>query len=606
MKLQYFPVVASVFFLLPVLPLIASDLNSDRQALLDFASLVPHTRNLNWTYNTSICTSWLGITCNDNGTRVVSIHLPGFGLFGAIPFNTIGKLDALGVLSLRSNHLNGNLPPDIPSIPTLQSIYLQHNNFSGEIPNFLSSQLSVLDFSFNSFSGYIPTSLTNSPRLKRLNLSYNILIGPIPYSLRKFPISSFAGNSYLCGPPLPYCSTITLSPSPSPSTMDISYPPEVLGDQNSGSDTKLKPVGIMSIAIGGSSILTLSIMVFFFCCLKKKDSESSGSFPKGKAEHKEKNELVFLPGRSYTFHMDDLLQASAEVLGKGSYGTTYKVGLYEGTAVVVKRLGEVGARKTEFEEQMESIGRLRQHPNVVPLRAYYFSKNEKLLVFDYAMGGSLSGLLHGNNGIGRTLLDWTSRLKIALGTAKGIAHIHSQGGRNFTHGNIKSTNVLLSPFQESCVSDFGLTPLSISLSTTPRAPGYRAPEVIKTQKVTQKSDVYSYGVLLLEMLTGRDPLNSSGQGDGVDLPMWVRSVVREERTVQVFDAQLNGYQNIVEQDMLKMLHVALSCVAEAPEVRPTMSEVVGMIEEFWKPEMHNKKPSSGNKNPSSGNKKPPS
>lgn len=108
------------------------------------------------------------------------------------------------------------------------------------------------------------------------------------------------------------------------------------------------------------------------------------------------------------------------------------------------------------------------------------------------------------------------------------------------------------------------------------------------------------------MLTGRDPLNSSGQGDGVDLPMWVRSVVREERTVQVFDAQLNGYQNIVEQEMLKMLRVALSCVAEAPEVRPTMSEVVGMIEEFWKPEMHNKKPSSGNKNPSSGNKKPPS
>ncbi|KAI8564407.1 hypothetical protein RHMOL_Rhmol03G0178900 [Rhododendron molle] len=506
MKLQYFPVVASVFFLLPVLPLIASDLNSDRQALLDFASLVPHTRNLNWTYNNSICTSWLGITCNDNGTRVVSVHLPGFGLFGAIPFNTIGKLDALGVLSLRSNHLNGNLPPDIPSIPTLQSIYLQHNNFSGEIPNFLSSQLSVLEFSFNSFSGNIPTSLTNSPRLKRLNLSYNTLIGPILYSLRKFPISSFVGNSYLCGPPLPYCSTITLSPSPSPSTMDISYPPEVLGEQNSGSDTKLKPVGIMSVAIGGSSILTLSIMVFFFCCLKKKDSESSGSFLKGKAEHEEKNELIFLPGRSYMIHMDDLLQASVEVLEKGNYGTTYKVWLYEETVVVVKRLGEIGAGKTEFEEQMESIRRLRQHPNVVPLRAYYFAKNEKLLVFDYATGGSLSG----NNGLRRTVMDWTSWLKIALGTAKGVTHIHSQGGRNFTHGNINSTNVLLSPFQESCVSDFGLTPLSIALSTTPCAPGYLTPEVIKTQKVTQKSDVYSYGVLLIEMLTGWDPLNSSG------------------------------------------------------------------------------------------------
>jgi serine/threonine protein kinase len=111
-------------------------------------------------------------------------------------------------------------------------------------------------------------------------------------------------------------------------------------------------------------------------------------------EH-EKNKLVFFEGCSYNFDLEDLLRASAEVLGKGSYGTAYKAVLEESTTVVVKRLREVVMGKRDFEQQMENVGRVGQHPNIVPLRAYYYSKDEKLLVYDYIPGGSLSTLLHG-------------------------------------------------------------------------------------------------------------------------------------------------------------------------------------------------------------------
>ncbi|KAL6977574.1 hypothetical protein U1Q18_026368 [Sarracenia purpurea var. burkii] len=202
----------------------------------------------------------------------------------------------------------------------------------------------------------------------------------------------------------------------------------------------------------------------------------------------------------------------------------------------------------------------------------------------------------GNSGTGRTPLDWDTRVKISLGTAKGIAHIHSEGGVKFTHGNIKSSNILLTGDLDGCVSDFGLTPLTNFLAPTSRGPGYRAPEVIETRKVTQKSDVYSFGVLLLEMLTGKSPLKSPGHDDVVDLPRWVRSVVREEWTAEVFDSDLVRYQN-GEEEMVQMLQIALTCVAKAPDTRPTMNEVVRMIEETRQPESDNRRSSSGDSKP---------
>ncbi|XP_031248204.1 probable leucine-rich repeat receptor-like protein kinase At1g68400 [Pistacia vera] len=619
--------------------------NPDLKPLLDFKASSDKAGQLTtWNGTSEPCGGWTGVSCLQN--RVSRLVLENLELSGS--FESLTSLTKLRVLSLKNNRFTGSVP-DLSNFTALKLLFLSHNDFSGEFPASVQSlfRLYRLDLSYNNFTGQIPSTVNrlthlltlrleengfsgqitglNLQNLQDLNVSGNNLSGKIPASLSSFPLSSFTQNAALCGSPLQACKTVVsdptkpgsdgaiaspLNPGNNPSSVVTSSPSSIPTNTNPNPNpntpqnphktrAKISSIAVIAIIVGDFLVLAI-ISLLLYCYFwrnyvrdrkrsKLMESEkivySSSPYPAQSAY--ERGSMVFFEGVK-RFELEDLLRASAEMLGKGGFGTAYKAVLDDGSVVAVKRLKDASVGgKREFEQHMEVLGRLR-HPNLVGLKAYYFAREEKLLVSDFMPNGSLFWLLHGNRGPGRTPLDWTTRLKIAAGAARGLAFIHNTcKSLKLTHGNIKSTNILLDRTGNARVSDFGLSVFAPP-NTVQRSNGYRAPELSSSdgRKQSQKSDVYSFGVLLLEILTGKCPSvidGSSGTGVGyggvVDLPRWVQSVVREEWTAEVFDLELMRYKDI-EEEMVGLLQVAMSCTAASPDQRPSIGQVVKMIEEI--------------------------
>lgn len=348
-----------------------------------------------------------------NSTRIYRLNLSFNSLSGSIPAS-LTQSPSLYFLSLQYNNLSGSVPDSWGEqggkLYQLQVLTLDHNHLNGSIPETIGNitGISQLDFSYNNFTGLIPISLSNLHNLTYFNVSYNNLSGIVPTLLsEEFNSSSFVGNLQLCG----YSGS---SQCPSPPQVPPSSSPEGLPH----SHRKLSTKDIILIAAGALLLVLLLLCFLLLCCLirkrakKAKNSKNDGRVEKavpasgGEVESGGEvgGKLVHFDG-PFVFAADDLLCATAEIMGKSTYGTIYKATLEDGNQVAVKRLREKVAKgQKDFETEVVALGKIR-HPNVLALRAYYLGpKGEKLLVFDYMPNGSLASFLHGKQSTPKSLL----------------------------------------------------------------------------------------------------------------------------------------------------------------------------------------------------------
>lgn len=276
--------------------------------------------------------------------------------------------------------------------------------------------------------------------------------------------------------------------------------------------------------------------------------------------------------------------SNKDKIGAGGYGTVYRLKMDDSTFFAVKRLNRGSAEQDRgFERELEAMGDIK-HRNVVVLHGYYTAPHYNLLIYDLMPNGSLDTFLHGNSP--DKVLDWPSRYKIAVGAARGLAYLHHDCIPHIIHRDIKSSNILLDENMEAQVSDFGLATLmepdKTHVSTLVAGTfGYLAPEYFDTGRATVKGDVYSYGVVLLELLTGRRPNDETFIEEGTKLVKWVQVVVQEKREEYVIDNVLKNYPS---EEINAVFGIALMCLQSDPTRRPTMAEVVKMLERI-KPQL---------------------
>ena len=325
---------------------------------------------------------------------------------GSIP-EDLGNLTAIVELDLSGNLISGEIPGTIGEIKNLSFLSLKKNKLQGSIPDAIGnvSGISYLDFSDNNFTGQIPASLAGLKNLSFFNVSNNNLSGPVPSLLsEKFNSSSFSGNLQLCG----------FKGSSPCSSLPPSLPPtisETPAARHGSGNHKLSLKDIILIVIGSVLLVLLILCCILLVCLIKKRreiknstatesrGEKSTGMSGGGADVESGSDaggkLVHFDGPQ-VFTADDLLCATAEIMGKSTYGTVYKATLEDGNQVAVKRLREkIAKNQREFEAEVNMLGKIR-HPNLLSLRAYYLGpKGEKLLVFDFMPKGSLASFLHG-------------------------------------------------------------------------------------------------------------------------------------------------------------------------------------------------------------------
>nr|GLL34072.1 protein NSP-INTERACTING KINASE 2-like [Ipomoea trifida] len=544
-------------------------INYEVQALMDIKNSLNDTRGVlsNWDESAVDPCSWTMVTCSTD-KFVVGLAIPSQGLSGRISPH-IGKLTHLEIVLLQNNNISGVIPAELGNLPRLKTVDLSDNKLTGEVPASLAQikSLQYLRLNNNSLTGAIPLVLANMTQLTFLDLSFNNLNGPVPRLLAK--TFNILGNPMICATGKePDCNGTT--PMALPFSFNSSQ-----NVQPSGKSKTHK----LALAFGTSlACICLLIVVFgFFLWWRQKQTKQI--FFDINEQHREEVCL----GNLRRFQFRELQVAtnnfsSKNILGKGGFGNVYKGRLHDGTIVAVKRLkdGNAVGGEIQFQTEIEMIS-LAVHRNLLRLYGFCTTPSERLLVYPYMSNGSVASRLKA-----KPSLDWGTRKRIALGAARGLLYLHEQCDPKIIHRDVKAANILLDDYCEAVVGDFGLAKLldhcDSHVTTAVRGTvGHIAPEYLSTGQSSEKTDVFGFGILLLELITGQRALEfgkaANQKGAMLD---WVRKIHQEKKLDMLVDKDLkNNYDRI---ELEEMVQVALLCTQYHPSHRPKMSEVVRMLE----------------------------
>ncbi|KAI3497460.1 hypothetical protein L1887_40076 [Cichorium endivia] len=509
------------------------------------------------------CT-WFHITC-DPGNSVSRLDLGNAGLSGQL-VPELGQLSKLQYLELYGNNITGKIPEQLGNLTQLMSLDLYLNKLEGDIPDTLGNlqELRFLRLNNNTLTGTIPNSLTTIGSLQVLDLSHNNLSGiaPINGSFSLFTPISYDGNVNL---------QIQAPPPQSPVSPD-SQSPSV-----SNSATGAIAGGVAA----GAALLFAGPAIAIAWYRRRKPQDHFFDVPA------EEDPEVHL-GQLKRFSLRELQVATDtfsnnNILGRGGFGKVYKGRLADGSLVAVKRLKEERSQggELQFQTEVEMIS-MAVHRNLLRLRGFCMTPTERLLVYPYMANGSVASCLRDRPAT-QPALDWPIRKRIALGAARGLAYLHDHCDPKIIHRDVKAANILLDEEFEAVVGDFGLAKLmdykDTHVTTAVRGTiGHIAPEYLSTGKSSEKTDVFGYGVMLLELITGQRAFDLArlANDDEVMLLDWVKGLLTDKKLEMLVDADLDGAY--VDDEVEQLIQVALLCTQGTAMERPKMSEVVRMLE----------------------------
>ncbi|AES78802.1 putative protein kinase RLK-Pelle-LRR-XI-1 family [Medicago truncatula] len=540
----------------------------------------------------------------------------------------IGRASNLGILDLSSNHLTGKIPKELSNL-SLSKLLISNNHLSGNIPVEISSldELEILDLAENDLSGFITKQLANLPKVWNLNLSHNKLIGNIPVELGQFKIlqSLDLSGNFLNGTipsmltQLKYLETLNIShnnlsgfiPSSfdqmfSLTSVDISYNQlegplpnirafssatiEVLRNNNGlcgnisglepcltprskSPDRKIKKVLLIVLPLVLGTLMLATCFKFLYHLYHTStigENQVGGN--------------IIVPQNVFTIWnfdgkmvYENILEATQDfddkyLIGVGGQGSVYKAELHTGQVVAVKKLHPVSNEENlspkSFTNEIQALTEIR-HRNIVNLYGFCSHSQLSFLVYEFVEKGSLEKILKDDEEA--IAFNWKKRVNVIKDVANALCYMHHDCSPPIVHRDISSKNILLDSECVAHVSDFGtaklLDPNLTSSTSFACTFGYAAPELAYTTKVTEKCDVYSFGVLALEILFGKHP------GDVVPLWTIVTSTLDTMPLMDKLDQRLPRPLNPIVKNLVSIAMIAFTCLTESSQSRPTMEHV---------------------------------